>query len=92
VPEGLHVTLTTLLRDRALFPPLLVETRGAAVRDGSSCILRGAEWRLFGMPRRRWPLHSVVHAPGVAEKIVEDVREFLGKREWYADRGGYHHA
>jgi len=85
------VTLTTLSRDRALFPPLLAEARDAALcgQEGRLVVHTawGTEWRPFGLPRRKRPLHSVVLAPGVAEKVVEDVRAFLGRREWYADRG-----
>lgn len=48
----------------------------------------GAEWRPFGFPRRRRPLSSVVLEAGVGEKIVEDVKEFIGNPKWYTDRGG----
>lgn len=87
------VTLTTLSRDRALFPPLLAEARDAALRGQEGRLVVhtawGAEWRPFGLPRRKRPLRSVVLAPGIAEKVVEDVRSFLGRREWYADRGEF---
>ena len=87
------VTLTTLSRDRALFASLLAEARDAALRgqEGRLVVYTawGTEWRPFGLPRRKRPLHSVVLAPGIAEKVVDDVRSFLGRREWYADRGGF---
>jgi len=87
------VTLTTLSRDRALFAPLLAEARDAALRGQEGRLVVhtawGTDWRPFGLPRRKRPLHSVVLAPGIAEKIVEDVRAFLGRREWYADRGEF---
>lgn len=47
----------------------------------------GAEWRPFGFPRRRRPLSSVVLESGVAERIVDDVKEFIGNPKWYTDRG-----
>lgn len=47
----------------------------------------GAEWRPFGFPRRRRPLSSVVLENGVAERIVEDVKEFISNPKWYTDRG-----
>jgi chaperone BCS1 len=85
------VTLTTLSRDRALFAPLLAEARDSALRGQEGRLVVhtawGTEWRPFGLPRRKRPLHSVVLAPGIAEKITDDVRAFLGRREWYADRG-----
>ncbi|KAI0277236.1 BCS1 N terminal-domain-containing protein [Russula aff. rugulosa BPL654] len=85
------VTLTTLSRDRALFAPLLAEARDSALRGQEGRLVVhtawGTEWRPFGLPRRKRPLHSVVLAPGIAEKIIDDVRAFLGRRDWYADRG-----
>jgi mitochondrial chaperone BCS1 len=87
------VTLTTLSRDRALFAPLLAEARDSALRGQEGRLVVhtawGTEWRPFGLPRRKRPLHSVVLAPGIAEKIIDDVRAFLGRRDWYADRGGF---
>lgn len=47
----------------------------------------GAEWRPFGFPRRRRPLSSVVLENGVAERIVDDVKEFISNPKWYTDRG-----
>lgn len=47
----------------------------------------GAEWRTFGFPRRRRPLSSVVLEESVAERIVDDVKEFIGNPKWYTDRG-----
>lgn len=47
----------------------------------------GAEWRPFGFPRRRRPLSSVVLEKGVAERIVDDVKEFISNPKWYTDRG-----
>jgi mitochondrial chaperone BCS1 len=85
------VSLTTLSRDRTLFPSLLAEARDAALRGQEGRLVVhtawGTEWRPFGLPRRKRPLRSVVLAPGVGEKIVEDVGAFLRRREWYADRG-----
>jgi chaperone BCS1 len=47
----------------------------------------GIEWRPFGQPRLKRPISSVVLAPGVAENIEDDVKSFLDRRQWYADRG-----
>lgn len=47
----------------------------------------GAEWRPFGFPRRRRPLASVVLDEGIAERIVQDVQEFITSPQWYSDRG-----
>lgn len=85
------VTLTTLSRDRALFPTLLSEARDLAMRgqEGKLVIHTawGIEWKPFGQPRRKRPLQSVVLEEGVGEKIERDVQAFLKRRQWYADRG-----
>ena len=85
------VTLTTLSRDRVLFPHLLSEARDLAMRghEGKLVIHTawGIEWRPFGQPRQKRPLHSVVLESGVAENIEKDIKAFLDRRQWYADRG-----
>ncbi|KAG6833699.1 hypothetical protein H0H87_002896 [Tephrocybe sp. NHM501043] len=85
------VTLTTLSRDRDLFPRLLSEARDLAMKgqEGKLVIHTawGIEWKPFGQPRRKRPLQSVVLEPGVSEKIAKDIKSFLERRQWYADRG-----
>lgn len=85
------VTLTTLSRDRGVFPRLLAEARDMAMRGNEGKLVIhtpwGIEWRPFGLPRRKRPLRSVVLQEGVAERIDEDVTAFLRRRQWYADRG-----
>ncbi|TFK42421.1 BCS1 N terminal-domain-containing protein [Crucibulum laeve] len=85
------VTLTTLSRDRKLFPELLAEARDMAMKghEGKLVIHTawGTEWKPFGQPRRKRPLQSVVLEPGKAETIENDIKAFLERRQWYADRG-----
>ncbi|KAJ7047014.1 BCS1 N terminal-domain-containing protein [Mycena alexandri] len=85
------VTLTTLSRDRGLFPELLAEARdlGMQGQEGKLVIHTawGIEWRPFGKPRRKRPLQSVVLEPNMAETIEADIKSFLARRQWYADRG-----
>ncbi|ETW86052.1 AAA+-type ATPase [Heterobasidion irregulare TC 32-1] len=85
------VTLTALSRDRGLFPTLLSEARDLAMKNQEGKLVIhtawGTEWRPFGLPRRKRPLGSVVLQEGVGEKVEQDVKAFLQRREWYADRG-----
>lgn len=85
------VTLTTLSRDRTVFPQLLSEARDMAMRghEGKLVIHTpwGIEWKPFGLPRRKRPLRSVVLEEGIGDKIQEDIKAFLSRRQWYADRG-----
>ncbi|QRV94504.1 mitochondrial chaperone BCS1 [Ceratobasidium sp. AG-Ba] len=85
------VTLTTLARDRALFSTLLSEARDLALRGNEGrtvvYIARGIEWTQFGRPRRKREIGSVVLAEGVADRILSDVRAFMERGKWYAERG-----
>ncbi|KAH9483693.1 Mitochondrial chaperone BCS1 [Psilocybe cubensis] len=85
------LTLTALSPARAVFPLLLADARDAAMKGQEGRLVVhtawGTEWRPFGLPRAKRPLKSVVLAPGVAEGIERDLRTFLSRREWYADRG-----
>ncbi|KAG9349428.1 hypothetical protein JZ751_027871 [Albula glossodonta] len=85
------VTFTALGRDRDVFFNILQEARELALKqeEGRTVMYTamGAEWRPFGFPRRRRPLSSVVLDHGVAERIVDDVKEFISHPKWYLDRG-----
>lgn len=85
------VTLTTLSRDRQLFPLLLSEARDLAMREQEGKLIIytawSTEWRPFGRPRQKRPLHSVVLGQGIGERIMQDLKAFLQRRQWYSDRG-----
>ncbi|GAA5893363.1 hypothetical protein JCM6882_008014 [Rhodosporidiobolus microsporus] len=85
------VHLTTLSRDRSLFPLLLSEARQLAqqAQVGRTVIYTawGAEWRPFGRPREKRLLESVVLDEGVKERVVDDVKAFMGRGRWYSERG-----
>jgi SpoVK/Ycf46/Vps4 family AAA+-type ATPase len=48
---------------------------------------RGIDWERFGDARRKRPLDSVILDKGIKERIVDDVKDFLGRQKWYVDRG-----
>ncbi|WWC66598.1 uncharacterized protein I206_100501 [Kwoniella pini CBS 10737] len=85
------LTLTTLSAYRHLFSSLLTEARALAEAstEGKTVVYTawGVEWRPFGKPRGRREMGSVVLAEGVSEKIETDLRSFLGRGKWYAERG-----
>ncbi len=85
------LTLTTLSSFRDVFPQLLSEARALAESstEGKTVVYTawGVEWRPFGKPRRRREMGSVVLADGVSERIEKDLRGFLGRGRWYAERG-----
>ncbi|KAI7858478.1 BCS1 N terminal-domain-containing protein [Circinella umbellata] len=85
------ITITTLSQDRKVFKELLSEAQEMALKkqEGKTVIYTsyGPEWRPFGMPRRRRLLDSVILDDGIKERIVEDVRAFIGNGKWYNERG-----
>lgn len=85
------VKLTMLGRSHEGFQRLLAEARAdaASLADGRLPLYTpfAHEWRPFGAPRRRRPLDSVVLAPGIAERLLSDIKEFLASGKWYGERG-----
>lgn len=85
------VTLTTLYSQRHIFEELFTEAHELAMQlqEGKTVVLTawGTEWRPFGQPRRKRPLESVILDRGIKEKIVQDIKDFLGSAKWYYDRG-----
>ncbi|KAI8149727.1 BCS1 N terminal-domain-containing protein [Fennellomyces sp. T-0311] len=85
------ITVTTLSRDRHVFTKLLSEAQEMALKkqEGKTVIYTsyGPEWRPFGMPRRRRLLDSVILDGNIKERIVADVRAFIGNGKWYNERG-----
>jgi chaperone BCS1 len=85
------VKLTAIGNGRELFQSFLAEAQAhAAAKQEATTIVYtnwGTEWRPFGTPRRRRPLHSVVLDDGIAEHVLTDVREFVASTQWYIDRG-----
>lgn len=85
------ISLTTLRSHQHLFTELLAEARQLALTstEGRTTIYTvwGTEWRPFGAPRRARDLHSVVLARGKRERIEQDVKRFMQRGWWYAERG-----
>ncbi|TKA26121.1 hypothetical protein B0A50_04617 [Salinomyces thailandicus] len=85
------VTLTTLYYYRHLFEDLFSEAHRMAARDteGKTIVYTSQtmSWQPSGQPKRQRPYDSVVLEEGLAERILDDVQEFLDARTWYLDRG-----
>ncbi|KAI7888866.1 BCS1 N terminal-domain-containing protein [Mucor mucedo] len=85
------ITITTLSRDRNVFKDLLHEAQEMALKkqEGKTVLYTsyGPEWRPFGMPRKRRMLDSVILDNGITERIVNDVKAFIGNGKWYNERG-----
>ncbi|KXH47790.1 hypothetical protein CNYM01_06067 [Colletotrichum nymphaeae SA-01] len=85
------VQLTTLWAHRHVFEDIFGEAHALAAKanEGKTVVYsaRGMEWAPLGDPRKKRPLGSVILDEGVKEGIVDDVKDFLGRQQWYVDRG-----
>ncbi|XP_049950409.1 mitochondrial chaperone BCS1 [Schistocerca serialis cubense] len=85
------VTLTAFGKNKGMFFSILEDARQMALRqhEGKTIMYTamGAEWRQFGHPRKKRPLSSVVLDTGIAERILNDVKDFIGNPSWYGSRG-----
>lgn len=48
---------------------------------------KGHEWQIFGHPRKKRPLNSVILDQGIKERILNDCLDFINNPAWYNDRG-----
>jgi chaperone BCS1 len=85
------VTFTTIGRKKNVFYDMINEAMMKALEreEGKTIIYTsaGSDWRRFGHPRRKRPLHSVILGEGESDMILKDVKDFLSRSSWYIDRG-----
>lgn len=85
------ITLTTLYYFRHIFEDIFREAHDMALQntEGKTVVYttRNTSWDQSGAPKRRRPFDSVVLEEGLADKIKNDVVEFMNARTWYLDRG-----
>ena len=85
------IVFTTLYYHRHIFEDIFREAHEMSVQstEGKTVIYttRNIGWERSGQSKRKRPFDSVVLEKGLAEKIRDDVKEFLHARAWYLDRG-----
>ena len=85
------VTLTTLYSQRHIFEEIFLEAHRLVQKstEGKTIVYHpiSTSWVKFGEPRRKRDISSVILDQGIKERIVEDVKDFLGSAKWYYDRG-----
>ncbi|XP_076685315.1 mitochondrial chaperone BCS1 isoform X2 [Andrena cerasifolii] len=85
------VQLTAFGRNRKIYFNILEEARQMALKEHEGKTIMytamGSEWRQFGHPKKRRPLESVVLDTDIAERVINDCREFINTPAWYSDRG-----
>ncbi|GJE98557.1 P-loop containing nucleoside triphosphate hydrolase protein [Phanerochaete sordida] len=96
VTEGAYHTKETLeisifARDHAVLNSLLMEAKKAYIAAEEHTISiyvseSSGSWRnVASRPKR--PLRSIVLDPGVKDLLLDDARDFLNSKDWYAERG-----
>lgn len=85
------ITLTTLYAHRDVFIDVFTEAHALSqqAHEGKTAVytVKGFSWDTIGEPRKKRPLESVILDKGIKETIVRDVKDFLGRQQWYVDRG-----
>lgn len=85
------IKFTCLGSDKSIFSDMLDYAKDLELskHDGKTVIYeaRTSDWAPFGEPRRRRQFESVILDSNIADKIHNDVQEFLTSREWYSQRG-----
>ncbi|KAI0255951.1 P-loop containing nucleoside triphosphate hydrolase protein [Lactifluus subvellereus] len=84
--------ITIFSRDRSILDSLILEARKKWMSARSDKIDvfasegYGSEWsHVASRPKR--PLNSIVLDDGIKELLLEDARDFMSSKQWYADRG-----
>ncbi|KAI0372630.1 P-loop containing nucleoside triphosphate hydrolase protein [Pilatotrama ljubarskyi] len=85
------IELRILSRDPRVLRELLLEARKAyqEVSQNSISVFvaeTSDHWKHVAMQEKR-PISSVILDPGVLELVMDDAKDFLQSRKWYADRG-----
>lgn len=85
------VQMTTLWAHRHIFEDVFGEAHmlAAKANEGKTVVFsaRGMEWAPLGDSRKKRPLGSVILDEGVKDAIVDDVKDFMSRQQWYVDRG-----
>jgi len=85
------IQFTTYGQSTEIFQSILTEAFDLCMREeeGKTLIFTswGADWRQFGQPRKKRPMHSVILDSGISDRLLSDVHEWLNASAWYSDRG-----
>ncbi|OCH89263.1 P-loop containing nucleoside triphosphate hydrolase protein, partial [Obba rivulosa] len=85
------LTISFLTRDHDILNKFLLECRKTYMEaeEGLISIYTAStsnEWRhMASRPKR--PMNSIILDPGVKDLLLDDARDFLNSKSWYADRG-----
>jgi chaperone BCS1 len=80
-----------LARDHEIVNQLLLDAKSAwKVAKAESIFIYAYdarnEWKLVASRPKR-PLSSIILDTGIKEKVLDDAKDFLDSKQWYAERG-----
>ncbi|KAG0709438.1 P-loop containing nucleoside triphosphate hydrolase protein [Suillus ampliporus] len=83
--------ISIITRNHDILNAILKEAKNAyQVVQGSAITVYVSDsmncWRELARRKKR-PLDSIILEPGIQELVVEDAKDFLASKEWYAERG-----
>ncbi|KAA1470208.1 P-loop containing nucleoside triphosphate hydrolase protein [Dentipellis sp. KUC8613] len=84
--------ITILSRDRAILDSMILEAKRAYMATQTDTIGIyvnegfNSDWRYVASRAKR-PIKSIILDAGVKELILDDAKDFLRSKQWYADRG-----
>lgn len=85
------VEFTAVGRNTSIFTMLLSDAyeQSSKLEENKTIIFTnwGSEWKPFGQPRKKRSIDSVILDNGVAERLIDDVSEWMASSAWYSERG-----
>lgn len=86
-----RLTVRILTRNRRIVNSLLLEAKRMYTQstEQSVCVYvndQSDNWRHVACRAKR-PMRSIILDPGVKDLLLDDARDFMNSKQWYADRG-----
>ncbi|GAB67512.1 bcs1-like protein [Plasmodium cynomolgi strain B] len=86
-----NIKLSTFIWSKNIFSKILTDAKLYVEKkeEGKTLLYKtfGHEWRPFGTPKNKRPVHSVILPEHLSEHIINDLDTFLNSSKWYIEKG-----
>lgn len=86
-----NIKLSTFIWSKHIFQKILKDAKlyRDKKEEGKTLIYKsfGHEWRPFGTPKNKRPVHSVILPEHLMDYIINDIQKFLISSSWYINKG-----
>ncbi|CAI7721601.1 mitochondrial chaperone BCS1, putative [Plasmodium vivax] len=86
-----NIKLSTFIWSKHIFKKILTDAKLYIEKkeEGKTLLYKtfGHEWRPFGNPKNKRPIHSVILPEHLSEHIINDINTFLNSSKWYIEKG-----